>query len=61
MLDDLSDIVLVNALEYITIEEVNHEQGFMIGVDYNEIIRERKFAEREETALMRKERSNFEI
>ena len=69
-LEDLFDIAHANALENMTIEEDKHflinqrlkgRQGFMYGVDYKEVIRERKIAEREEAALMRKERSDLEI
>ena len=70
MLEDLFDIAHATALENITIEEdkqflmnqrLKGRQGFMFGVNFKEIIRERKVAEREETALIRKKRSNIEI
>lgn len=68
-LEDLFDIAHANVLDLISIEEdkqflinqrLKGRPGFMYGIDYEQLERERRAAKREETALARKKRSDHE-
>lgn len=68
--DDLFDIAHANALELITIEEDKQflilqrqkgRPGYMSGIDYKQVRKEERAAERERKALSRKESSSLEI